>query len=61
MSIDSYTIESYITNLTTAEKALYDSLTEEQKLEAEQMMIHQMVRAIGCEITSMEIVDTNQR
>lgn len=58
MTIDGYTIESYITNLSTDEKVPYDSLTEDQKIEAEQIMVHQMVKAIGCEITSMERINT---
>ncbi len=57
MTIDGYTIESYITNLSIEEKVPYDSLTEDQKLEAEQRIIHQMVKAVGCEITSMERID----
>lgn len=59
MTIDGYTIESYITNLSIEEKKVpYDSLTEDQKkLEAEQRIIHQMVKAVGCEITSMERID----
>lgn len=57
MTIDGYTIESYITNLTTGEEVPYDSLTEEEKLEVEQRMIGQMMKAIGYDITRMDMVD----
>ncbi|QUI22979.1 hypothetical protein HZI73_12060 [Vallitalea pronyensis] len=61
MTIDGYTIESYITNLTTGEEVSYDSLTEEEKLEVEQRMIGQMMKAIGYDITRMDMVDKRHK
>lgn len=53
--VDGYKITSYITNLSTGKKVPYNSLTKEQKIEAEKKMIHQMLDAIGYSVKSIKI------
>jgi hypothetical protein len=52
--VDGYKVTSYITNLSTGERVPYNSLTKEQKIEAEKKMIYQMVNAIGYSVKSMK-------